>query len=162
MVSAWRNFENIFSRPRFTIIFRPEMLKFHPYSILTGKTMVEFVIYCVLNNFASLTKFRLKKLKNTKKGQLFEPFIKILINFFFTGQNLSNKQMTTKFGSEFKLDLEFRSQNQLSLSNFKRNYKNISDLLSNVCFIKIRTTHENIFIIIFGQDYCTATQYVLF
>ena len=32
MVSAWRNFKIIFSRPLFTIIFRPEMLKFHPYS----------------------------------------------------------------------------------------------------------------------------------
>ena len=30
MVNAWRNFRNIFSRPLFTIIFRPEMLKFHP------------------------------------------------------------------------------------------------------------------------------------
>ena len=47
MVSAWRNFKNIFSRPLFTIIFRPEMLKFHPYSILTRQTMVRFVIYCV-------------------------------------------------------------------------------------------------------------------
>ena len=45
---AWRNFKNIFSRPLFTIIFRPEMLKFHPYSILTGDTMVRFVIFCVL------------------------------------------------------------------------------------------------------------------
>ena len=35
MVSAWRNFKNIFPRPFFIIIFRPEMLKFHPYSILT-------------------------------------------------------------------------------------------------------------------------------
>ena len=50
MVSAWRNFKNIFSRPLFTIIFRPEMLKFHPYSILTGQTMVRYVIYCVLKN----------------------------------------------------------------------------------------------------------------
>ena len=33
--------------PLFIIIFRPEMLKFHPYSILTGDTRVEFVIYCV-------------------------------------------------------------------------------------------------------------------
>ena len=49
MVSAWRNFKNIFSRPLFTIIFRPEMLKFHPYSILTGDTMVRFVIFCVLS-----------------------------------------------------------------------------------------------------------------
>ena len=48
MVSAWRNFKNIFSRPLFTIIFRPEMLKFHPYSILTGDTMVGFVIFGVL------------------------------------------------------------------------------------------------------------------
>ena len=49
MVSAWRNFKNIFSRQLFTIILRPEMLKFHPYSILTGDTMVGFVIFCVLN-----------------------------------------------------------------------------------------------------------------
>ena len=47
MVSAWRNFENIFPRPLFIIIFRPEMLKFHPYSILTGQSMVRFIIYCV-------------------------------------------------------------------------------------------------------------------
>ena len=39
----------VFPRPLFIIIFRPEMLKFHPYSILTGDTRVEFVIYCVLN-----------------------------------------------------------------------------------------------------------------
>ena len=30
MVSAWRNFKNIFSRPLFTVIFRPEMLKISP------------------------------------------------------------------------------------------------------------------------------------
>ena len=48
MVSAWRKFKNIFSRPLFTIIFRPEMLKFHPYSILTGDTMVGFVIFYLL------------------------------------------------------------------------------------------------------------------
>ena len=47
MVSAWRNFKNIFSRPLFTIIFRPEML-FQTYSVLTGDTMVGFVIFCVL------------------------------------------------------------------------------------------------------------------
>ena len=38
------------SRPLFTIIFRPEMLKFHAYSILTRQTMVRFVIYCVLKS----------------------------------------------------------------------------------------------------------------
>ena len=46
MASAWRDFKNFF----FTIIFRPEMLKFHPYSILTGQTMVRLVIYCVLSS----------------------------------------------------------------------------------------------------------------
>ena len=55
MVSAWRNFKNIFPRPLFIIIFRPEMLKFHPYSILTGDTRVEFVIYCVLILLKSLS-----------------------------------------------------------------------------------------------------------
>ena len=35
MVSAWR----------------PEMLKFHPYYILTGDARVDFVIYCVLKTF---------------------------------------------------------------------------------------------------------------
>ena len=55
MVSAWRNFKNIFSSPLFTIIFRPEILKFHPYSILTWQTMVRFVIYCLLRqNFDHL------------------------------------------------------------------------------------------------------------
>ena len=54
MASAWRNFKNIFSRPLFTIIFRPEMLKFHPYSILTGDTMVGFVIfYSQMSNIES-------------------------------------------------------------------------------------------------------------
>ena len=53
MASAWRNFKNIFPRPFFIIIFRPEMLEFHPYSILTGDTRVEFVIYCVLILFVN-------------------------------------------------------------------------------------------------------------
>ena len=48
MVSAWRNFKNIFPRPLFIIKSRPEMLKFHPYSIFAGDTRVEFVIQCVL------------------------------------------------------------------------------------------------------------------
>ena len=51
MGSPWRSFKNIFSRPLFTIIFRPEIIKFHPYSILTGDTMVGFVIFCVLRGF---------------------------------------------------------------------------------------------------------------
>ena len=37
-----------FPRPLFIIIYRPEMLKFYPYLILTGDTRVEFVICCVL------------------------------------------------------------------------------------------------------------------
>ena len=42
-------FQKYFSRPLFTIIFRPEMLKFHPYFILTRETMDGFVIFCVLS-----------------------------------------------------------------------------------------------------------------
>ena len=45
--SIWKIWP-LFSRPLFTIIFRPEMLKFHPCSILTGDTMVGFVTSCVL------------------------------------------------------------------------------------------------------------------
>ena len=51
MAGTWRNFKNIFSRPLFTIIFRPGMLKVHTYAILTGVTMVGFLIYCVLIQF---------------------------------------------------------------------------------------------------------------
>ena len=43
IVSAWRDFKNIFPRPLFFIIFRPDVLRVHPYSILTGDTRVEFV-----------------------------------------------------------------------------------------------------------------------
>ena len=38
-----------FYRPLFTIIFKPKMLSLDTYSILTGQTMVEFLIYCVLS-----------------------------------------------------------------------------------------------------------------
>ena len=50
MVSALRNFKNIFRRLLLTIILRPEMLKFHPYTILTGNKRLEFVIYRVLTS----------------------------------------------------------------------------------------------------------------
>ena len=49
MVSAWRNFKNISSRPLFTIIFRPEMLKFHPYPILTRQRQLDLLKQ--FNNF---------------------------------------------------------------------------------------------------------------
>ena len=42
-------FQKKFPRPLFIIIFRPEMLKFHPYSIFTGDTRFEFVMYHVLS-----------------------------------------------------------------------------------------------------------------
>ena len=59
---AWRNFKNIFSRPLFTIIFRPEMLKFHPYSIFTRDTMVWFVIFSVLMNNLDWSNHRNRKI----------------------------------------------------------------------------------------------------
>ena len=66
MVSAWRNFKNIFPRPLFIIIFRPEMLKFHQCSILTGDTRVEFVIYCVLRTPWWITDFPILHNRNGK------------------------------------------------------------------------------------------------
>ena len=44
MVSAWRNYKNIFSRPLFTIIFGPEMLK-DVFSKSSGKLIVA-PIFC--------------------------------------------------------------------------------------------------------------------
>ena len=43
MASAWRNFKNIFSRPLFTIIFRPKIVILDTDSILRVKTMYESV-----------------------------------------------------------------------------------------------------------------------
>ena len=46
---AWRNFKNIFSRPLFTIIFRPDILKFSPIFHFDQINLHNgFVIYCVL------------------------------------------------------------------------------------------------------------------
>ena len=99
MESAWRNFKNIFPRPLFIIIFRPEMLKFHPYSILTGDTKVEFVIYCVLNwcwnkrivfwkNF-QIHEFPIQNVSTLAKTvKTVKKFVeRIEIFFFFTFQN---------------------------------------------------------------------------
>ena len=88
-----RDFRNIFSRPLFTIIFWPEMLKFHPYSILTGDTMVGFVIFCVLNKGCT--------------AQLFlyvYPIYKIFFCFLFTGskKNLPQCSGTTTWMNFWK------------------------------------------------------------
>ena len=48
-------FQKKYSRPLFTIIFRPKILFFVTYSILTGQTKVEFVIYWVLSPFVFQT-----------------------------------------------------------------------------------------------------------
>ena len=73
MVSAWRNFKIIFSRPLFTIIFRPKMLKFYPYSILTGDTRAEFVIYSVLmRSFFSQCKLFSKSQSTYNCAELFK------------------------------------------------------------------------------------------
>ena len=68
MEGAWRNFKSIFPRPLFIIIFRPEIVKFHPYSILTGDTTVEFVIYSVLITSFSQIFFTKKKLYARKSS----------------------------------------------------------------------------------------------
>ena len=92
MVSAWRNFKNNFSRPLFTIIFRPEMLKFHPYSILTGDTRVEFVIFCVLIYIFLCFKKVLMGLKIEYKNACgsFLLHIPILFNYFSADSTLNS------------------------------------------------------------------------
>ena len=47
MVSACRNFKNIFPRPLFIIIFRPEMLKFTHIPFWPGIAIFRFVCNCV-------------------------------------------------------------------------------------------------------------------
>ena len=81
MVRAWRNFKNIFSRPLFTIIFRPEMLKFHPYSILTGDTMIGFVIFCVFLGVLKQLCLQTQNLGNVQANR-FRVLIDLLINTF--------------------------------------------------------------------------------
>ena len=87
MVSAWRNFKNIFFQTtfhQFTIIFRPEMLNFHPYSILTGETIVVFVIYCVLkaNNFETKTIGGQYVFFRNKTAEIFPPLLPIINSVF--------------------------------------------------------------------------------
>ena len=84
------------SRPLF--IFRPEMLKFHPYSILIGKTMVGFVIYWVLkykcikeirkNQVHRGLRYRLPKVAHVSVPSLtsFVFWQKIYVVFLFTRQ----------------------------------------------------------------------------
>ena len=57
-MSAWRNFKIIFSRPLFIIIFRPKILFFVTYSILTGDTRVEFVNLTLLRTIYRIHKNR--------------------------------------------------------------------------------------------------------
>ena len=48
-----QEFQNIFSRPLFIIIFRTKILFSGPYSILTGHTKVESVAYQVLSFYST-------------------------------------------------------------------------------------------------------------
>ena len=84
MAGAWRSFKNSFSRPLFTIIFKPEMLKFHPYSVLTGQTMVGFVIYCVLIKYLCLKC--------------------LYISYIFVGKALCNVSTTSNHNPDQVLD----------------------------------------------------------
>ena len=46
---SWRDFKMNFSRPLFTVIFRPKVAFLNTDSILRVKTMIEQLIYCVLS-----------------------------------------------------------------------------------------------------------------
>ena len=54
---AWRNFKIIFSRPLFTIIFRPKILFLDRDSTLRVKTKVESQDYSVLSMHAIVTRY---------------------------------------------------------------------------------------------------------
>ena len=84
MVSAWKNFKNIFPRPLFIIIFRPEMLKFHPYSILTGDTSWICHILCVK-----------RTLRNMEGGN--QIFSKIYFAFLFPHEQFKVKKVFLQF-----------------------------------------------------------------
>ena len=84
------------SSPLFIIIFRPEMLKFHPYSILTGQTMVRFVKYCVLsysNNtvmkryWTKLSKFLTKVVTMSFPMKRSRIYVKLLVKRTLTRQS---------------------------------------------------------------------------
>ena len=102
MVSAWRNFKNIFPRSLFIIIFRPEMLKFHPYSILTGDTRVEFVIYCVLK-FSQISIFyqsshlEYSGFYNSICSMIFFSPLNLVIHFINTSFTTSESQQAKRF-----------------------------------------------------------------
>ena len=61
-----KEFQKYFFQTTFTIIFRPEMLKFHPYSILTGDTMAEFVI--LVNKSKQILYSRVKNCITNRTG----------------------------------------------------------------------------------------------
>ena len=101
MSSTWRNFKNIFSRPLFTIIFRSEMLTFHPYSILTGDTRVEFVIYSVLKESTWKAHLKIGLInKGINSGHSF------IENLDSTSTGFSNAQCICENILVFKFDLE--------------------------------------------------------
>ena len=81
MVSAWRNFKNIFSRPLFTINFRPEMLKFHPYSILTREIKVVMCV-TVSNNCETKTIGGQYVFFRNKTAEIFPPLLPIINSVF--------------------------------------------------------------------------------
>ena len=67
MASTWSNFKDISSRPLFTFIFRPEMLKFHPYSILTGLNNSRIChILCVKTSISSVFVFDCSKVRKIR------------------------------------------------------------------------------------------------
>ena len=85
MVCAWRNFKIIFSRPLFIIIFRPKILFFVTYSILTGQTKVEFVIYWVLRCFIQNTTV-IQKCLSFKDGPIKGQLISSKFQSFYLNQ----------------------------------------------------------------------------
>ena len=132
MESAWRNFKNIFPRTLFIIIFKPEMLKFHPYSILTGDTRVEFVVNRVFGNIKQrFAVLKVSNINNHDGSNLVcigksNTWVNLVVGFlacFFTGRNTIFKETVgwlaiwAKFKTEPNVDAGALEANAFSFKN---------------------------------------------
>ena len=123
----WRDFKNIYSRPLFTIIFRPEMLKFQPYSILTRKTMIRFVMYVLCVKHKSLLKKNL--------GQFQTNFSKIGLRFDTISLIVAKCTELT----ELNLDGSYLDQESISFL-----CRNLSSKLQKLSLYTLKVTDQDL------------------
>ena len=139
-LSACWNFKNISLRPLFIIIFRPKMVEFHPYSILTGLND-GWVSGLCFNKRSSELKIG-SSLHHITTQRLTQPQQRVVTNDFGFGPlatklDLPQWSLTT-FGVSFEyFHTPVISQDiSKSIQDFKNGSKNVQRKLYN-CFIPI-------------------------